>query len=342
MNPKSIKLDDITITGTQARAATNTDTVAEYAERMQAGDKFPPAVVFHDGVTYFMADGFHRYFACQACGFKDILADVRKGTFIDALKFALGANRTNGLQRTNADKRRAVEIALKNFYDLSDNALAELCFVSQPFVSSLRYQVITVITSKNPPPPPPVPKAVGKKHYPPPPSPASTSTPAPPPTPATRVGRDGKRYPAPPPPPPPKSTPPPPPAAAAVIDKIGRIIPDELVPMWERREELLDMIRQLAAIRRTIEDAVKTKDPLYADIGSLQGLMDYLTNARSRLKTAVPYTVCPTCQGKLKESCLYCCGTGFIGRFKWQSYPEDMKGIIFKTIKTKPVEETEE
>jgi len=146
----------------------------------------------------------------------------------------------------------------------------------------------------------------------------------------------------PPPPPSPKSTPPPPPAPPAVLDKIGRIIPAELVPMWERREEPLDMIRQLAAIRRTIEDAVKTKDPLYADIGSLQALVDYLTNARSRIKSIVPYTVCPTCQGKLKESCTHCCGTGFIGAFKWQGYAEDMKAIIFKTIKNRPATENEE
>jgi len=44
---------------TQSRAAANETTVAEYAERMVAGDQFPPVVMFHThGDVYILADRF--------------------------------------------------------------------------------------------------------------------------------------------------------------------------------------------------------------------------------------------------------------------------------------------
>jgi len=46
-------------------------------------------------------------------------------------------------RRTNADKRRCVELAIKEFASLSSRAIAELCGVSDPFVLQIR-QVLTV------------------------------------------------------------------------------------------------------------------------------------------------------------------------------------------------------
>src|SRR4051812_10700182 len=113
MNGTPLKLELIrTDAGTQSRVCLTDDVVAEYAERMIEGEQFPPVVVFHDGSDFILSDGFHRVMAAIRNQFKDILADVRKGTKLDALKYALGANRANGLRRTNADKRRCVVLAL--------------------------------------------------------------------------------------------------------------------------------------------------------------------------------------------------------------------------------------
>jgi len=148
---RSVHLADIRIDGgTQTRIALDTETVSEYAEQMDAGTKFPAVIVFHDGSDYWMADGFHRFHASRQCGYVDILAEVHTGTRIDALKCALGANRANGLQRTNADKRKCVEIALKEFGDMSDRGIAELCGVSNEFVGKVRPQVSFVDTSAKP------------------------------------------------------------------------------------------------------------------------------------------------------------------------------------------------
>lgn len=54
---------------------------------------------------------------------------------------------TAGLRRTNADKQRAVRMALEARPELSNRAIAEQVGVSDPFVGKLRPQVLTVSTS---------------------------------------------------------------------------------------------------------------------------------------------------------------------------------------------------
>jgi hypothetical protein len=133
----------ITSAGTQSRAKIDESVVAEYADAMKDGAKFPPAVVFHDGAEYFLADGFHRYFAAKKCGSPGIFCDVREGTLRDAILFSFGANGTHGLRRTAADKRKAVMAMLEDieWQDWSDREIARQCCVSHPFVSAIRKEL---------------------------------------------------------------------------------------------------------------------------------------------------------------------------------------------------------
>ena len=57
------------------------------------------------------------------------------------MKFALAANAAHGHRRTNADKRRCVEIALREFPTLSSRAIAEMCGVGDDLVFSAKRQV---------------------------------------------------------------------------------------------------------------------------------------------------------------------------------------------------------
>ena len=132
----------------QCRATIDTGIVNEYAERMTEGDRFPSIILFGTEKRSWIADGWHRVMAFQQIGLVKVDADLRKGGRGDALKFALSANATNGLRRTNADKRRCVEIALREFPKLSSRAIAEMCGVSDPFVLSIRPEVLTVSTSR--------------------------------------------------------------------------------------------------------------------------------------------------------------------------------------------------
>ena len=110
------------------------------AERMEAGDKFPPVIVFHDGSDYWLADGFHRVSGSLRAGWKSIDADVRQGNQRDAILYSVGANGSHGKPRTNADKRRAVQRLLNDseWVKWSDRKIAEACCVTHPFVASLR------------------------------------------------------------------------------------------------------------------------------------------------------------------------------------------------------------
>ncbi len=137
-----LRLDLIRLdAGTQTRAHIDEVTVAEYAEAMLRGDRFPPVVVFQSGSDFILADGFHRVKAGRRAKLKNILAEVRQGSPRDALRFALASNQKHGLRRTNGDKRRAVEMALNEFGNQSDRLLAEMCGVPVQTVGNIRHQL---------------------------------------------------------------------------------------------------------------------------------------------------------------------------------------------------------
>ena len=154
MDPKTISLLSIVRDGgTQSRAAINNSTVEEYAQALEDGAKFPPVVVFFDGKKYHLADGFHRCAAFERARIYEFEADIHQGTQRDAVLFSVGANARHGLRRTNADKRRAVEILLndREWVHWSDREIARQCAVSQPFVSSMRNGLTDNIISENAP-----------------------------------------------------------------------------------------------------------------------------------------------------------------------------------------------
>ena len=156
-----IKLESIEMDKTiQCRAEIDQALVNEYAERMTEGDEFPLVILFGANGKSWIGDGWHRIMAAGSVGFVDIDAEIHSGGRAEALKFALAANAIHGRKRTNADKRRCVEIALREFGGLSSRAVAEMCGVSNHMVDDLR------------------PKALGESPN------------------ATRTTTDGRQYPA--------------------------------------------------------------------------------------------------------------------------------------------------
>ncbi|MBK7490851.1 MAG: ParB N-terminal domain-containing protein [Nitrosomonas sp.] len=152
MKTKIIKLSDIVIdAGTQQREKINDEIVAEYAEAMKCGTKFPAMTVFFNGAEYYLVDGFHRYWAHKDAGIEDITADVHEGSKREARLFSAGVNNAHGIRLTNQDKRKAVLVLIEDdeWSEWSDNQIAKHCKVTQPFVSKIRKEVITVITPIN-------------------------------------------------------------------------------------------------------------------------------------------------------------------------------------------------
>lgn len=138
--PETLKVTEIITGHTQFRAVENAATVAEYADAMQAGEVFPPIVVWRVGDELHLSDGYHRLAALRKLGRVTVEADVREGTALELFEHALGANARHGLPRTQEDKRKAVRAALAHpeLSQRSDTQIGKLCGVSQPFVTKLR------------------------------------------------------------------------------------------------------------------------------------------------------------------------------------------------------------
>ena len=135
---------------TQSRVTINQDTVAEYADAMMDGEKFPPVTAFYDGKYYYLADGYHRYFAAKKAGFDEIDCDVKNGTLRDAVLFSVGVNSAHGLRRNNEDKRKAVMTILDDleWAEWSDVTIAKNCQVSSAFVGRVRKALNLESTSR--------------------------------------------------------------------------------------------------------------------------------------------------------------------------------------------------
>src|SRR5690606_34524473 len=117
--------------GTQSRASINREVVADYSEVLRSGGVFPPIVVFFDGRSYWLADGFHRYEAYAHIGAYEVPAEIRQGSQRDAVLYSVGANSAHGLRRSNDDKRRAVLTLLSDpeWSAWSDREVARACGV---------------------------------------------------------------------------------------------------------------------------------------------------------------------------------------------------------------------
>lgn len=111
MTPTLLPVELLRLDGhTQPRAHLHQKLIEDYTASRKAGAQFPPITVFLDGQHYWVADGFHRVKSADG----RILCDVRRGTKKEAQWYSYGVNQTHGERRSNEDKTRAVEAALKH------------------------------------------------------------------------------------------------------------------------------------------------------------------------------------------------------------------------------------
>lgn len=128
---------------TQPRAMLNQDVIAEYTEAMLEDVKFPAITVFHDSANYWIADGFHRFFAAKRANVPEIECEIVQGTLREAQLYSVGANSNHGLRRTNEDKRKAVLTLLNDleWAEWSDHEIARRCNVSHVTVGRVKKSI---------------------------------------------------------------------------------------------------------------------------------------------------------------------------------------------------------
>ena len=137
-----IALDNIEATAaTQVRIRIDRSVVEEYTEAYKNGAEMPALDVFREPNSdrNILADGFHRHRSAINADLKDHECNVHEGGMHEALLHALGANAEHGHRRTNADKRHAVEMALKDpeISKLRSQEIAEICRVTKRTVDKI-------------------------------------------------------------------------------------------------------------------------------------------------------------------------------------------------------------
>ena len=296
--------------GLQLREALSEDVVAEYAEAMRNGAKFPPVTVFCDPKTqdYYLADGFHRVEAAQRAGRISVEAEQRIGDYWAAEAYACGANAS--APRSAETKRRCVvrlwEHRNQHFgkNDPSEREIANLAHISRSYVHNIISALATsgqcvlpkTVTGKNgvtrarPMPPVrlvapvrPLPNRVNDD--------AEQDTPPPPTRPVKKgyhIGPDGKQH-----------------AGGVALDQFGVEIPERIRTAFTS-ETLGEIVSTLQRARTMLAQAIRSKDPSVAAVAQRAGLE--MENAYHELKAAKPYCVCRMCQG---QGCDACRETGF-------------------------------
>lgn len=311
---KRILIQNIRTDGnTQSREKMNAEVVAEYAELMEGEDNvLPPIEVVQDeNGIYWLVNGFHRVAAAKKNGDDMIQATIYAGTVNAAQWMAVGANKSHGLRRTNGDKAKAVQMALVLWPEQGDRALADQIGVHHRTVAKHRADLQPQVDKS---------ATLSESIKP----EAGETPPMPTGPPPKREGRDGRMYPPTQPPkdPPPPPEPPEPPAK--ILDKAGMEIPDELLEMWQSKEVITELVREIKRIRLFIDNIDMKTNKLWATF-NVQHIVASLKNAQSSLDSEIPYAVCVYCGG---DGCKACKSRGFLGRLSHKMAPSDMKATM--------------
>ncbi len=132
------------ISGVQARDGLQERVVVDYLDALLDEEPLPPIRVLVDAEgVHRVVDGWHRLEAHRRASRLQIDAVVEEGDERAAILEAAGANAAHGLQRSAADKRRAVRLLLADpeWATWSDRAIGQRCRVHHSFVGSIRREL---------------------------------------------------------------------------------------------------------------------------------------------------------------------------------------------------------
>jgi uncharacterized ParB-like nuclease family protein len=132
--------------GTLHRERLNEGALKNFVWAINHSQELPPIEVIWDGQFYWVVDGHHRIEA-QRRAWSDkanVMCIVKKGTQEKAQWLSLGTNKTHGVHRTQADKKKATIFALKTFPNKSDRAIGDHVGVDHKTVGKWRKELAKV------------------------------------------------------------------------------------------------------------------------------------------------------------------------------------------------------
>lgn len=273
----------ITLPELQSRVKVDEEVVTEYHAAITSGITMPCIDVVkltdteHAG-KYVVVDGNHRLAALRKIGkkLKEVLVDCYEGTMADAVDLATAANKSHGLRRTNADKRRAIKMALELDTKIgrkrSDREIAEHLMVHHSSVSDIRAEMNGKPRRKK--------GEVSESA-----SDGSGST----------TAEKSKEDAAPP----------------IDRDELGILIEDpKLLSIFQNAVEFDNIVGEINRVRGLVAQLAQTEAGQNINVQSL----DFdIRGAADALKFARPYTICPYGPGCDKH-CNACRGAGYVTR----------------------------
>lgn len=315
------------------------------AKSLGGGVKFdhplPPIIIFTDGgmgSPNYIGDGYNRFHAHRKAGREAIRCEVHivEDPRFEAFRYALGANATHGMPRTNADKRNAVRQALacEKLQHLSLREMAKLCRVNHVTVKNIMDEDSGRKPKTKSDGPGVYLNSDGSSRH-------SSHTPHEADTPSERPptiriatprehGDPEQRQSAPARSPEPPSAPEP---ATGPKDKLKRLVPEHLLTAWEGSQRL----RQS---RLNLEAEFNEWKQWIGELGMIPGaghFVDFsvhaaaIKNAIDGLKASEYHTDCPDCgaTGKVKEKqCQSCMGQGFLCGTLYDRLPSKSKAKL--------------
>lgn len=270
---------------------TDPDLVARYAEKWS--DDFPPvSVIQTNDNELILYDGFHRCAAAERAGKTTIKAKVEHGTRREAIKRSFGVNTDHGLLRDGATTRLCLQ---KILLDPEWSKASQRDLAEMLNITQPRVcQLLAEIQAEK--------KATPKKAKAA--RPRVEPTTAPPKT-AVEPGRP--------------------------TDQEGVPLPEHLIPIFERRREILAWRGHVDALWDCVKEAIESGDPFFRYV-RVETIKTECMNLRRAIKFAMPYAVCAYCSGDggVNKDCRACAGSGWVNEETWYATPQEYKAAMKK------------
>ena len=120
------------------------------------------------------------------------------------------------------------------------------------------------------------------------------------------------------------------------LDCIGREVPDDALPYWNRQPEVEEKMRVISQMKSFVKKQIENDDPIYG-LAVKQELEMALTRVYYQLKSCRPYAVCYVCQGHPgkpgQTQCTVCHTMGIINERQWDNAPQEIRDMIMKGVK---------
>jgi hypothetical protein len=133
-----------------SRTALSPKRVDHYIQIVLSGEDLDPVIVFCDGQTNWLSDGFQRFEAYKKADRTDIPAEIRDGTKRDAILYAIEANAKHGLILSLAERKNAAAMLLNDseWSQWTDRCIGRICGLEHHTIGRIRNRCTSINTAE--------------------------------------------------------------------------------------------------------------------------------------------------------------------------------------------------